>query len=145
MCTIWSNRLCFRWWEELGLAKQLRFARDQPLKWYLWTVATLGDRSLSEHRIELTKPISLVYIIDDLFDVYGTLDQLTLFTDAVAKYAKKFYVHAYCFHHDIQLDKFMNISMSLSPYFADGKLQPQKNYQTTSRYVSKHSMTQPTI
>ncbi|XP_062087433.1 (3S,6E)-nerolidol synthase 1-like [Humulus lupulus] len=72
-----------KWWKELGLAKELKFARDQPLKWYLWTVASLADPNLSEERIELTKPISLVYIIDDIFDVHGTLDELTLFTNAV--------------------------------------------------------------
>nr|WBW04453.1 terpene synthase [Ficus pandurata] len=75
-----------RWWEEIGLAKKLKFARDQPLKWYLWTVATLADPRLSNQRIELTKPISLVYIIDDIFDVYGKLEELDLFTNAVNKW-----------------------------------------------------------
>ncbi|XP_022724306.1 (3S,6E)-nerolidol synthase 1-like [Durio zibethinus] len=71
------------WWKELGLAKELEFARDQPAKWYLWSLACLPDPSLSEQRIDLTKPISLIYMIDDIFDVYGTLDELTLFTQAV--------------------------------------------------------------
>ncbi|XVF87632.1 hypothetical protein PTKIN_Ptkin18bG0135700 [Pterospermum kingtungense] len=71
------------WWKELGLSKELEFARDQPLKWYICSMACLTDPSLSEERIDLTKPISLIYIIDDIFDVYGTLDELTLFTQAV--------------------------------------------------------------
>ncbi|XWS12765.1 hypothetical protein CRYUN_Cryun37aG0118400 [Craigia yunnanensis] len=74
------------WWKELGLAKELEFARDQPLKWYIWSMACLTDPSLSEQRIDLTKPISLIYIIDDIFDVYGTLDELTLFTQAVDRW-----------------------------------------------------------
>ncbi|KAA8515440.1 hypothetical protein F0562_018949 [Nyssa sinensis] len=74
------------WWKELGLAKQLKFARDQPLKWYMWSMVVFTDPSLSEQRIDLTKPISLVYIIDDIFDVYGTLDDLTLFTEAVNRW-----------------------------------------------------------
>ena len=49
----------------------------------MWPLAVLPDPSLSEQRVELTKPISLVYIIDDIFDVHGTLDELTLFTEAV--------------------------------------------------------------
>lgn len=65
------------------MAKELKFARNQPLKWYMWPLAVLPDPSLSEQRVELTKPISLVYIIDDIFDVHGTLDELTLFTEAV--------------------------------------------------------------
>ncbi|KAL6333148.1 hypothetical protein AAG906_028331 [Vitis piasezkii] len=75
-----------KWWKDLGLAKELKFARNQPLKWYMWPLAVLPDPSLSEQRVELTKPISLVYIIDDIFDVHGTLDELTLFTEAVNRW-----------------------------------------------------------
>uniref|UniRef100_A0A5B7BT67 Putative (3S)-linalool/(E)-nerolidol synthase n=1 Tax=Davidia involucrata TaxID=16924 RepID=A0A5B7BT67_DAVIN len=75
-----------KWWKDLGLAKELKFARDQPLKWYMWPIAILTDPSLSEQRIELIKPISLIYIIDDIFDVYGTLDELTIFTEAVSRW-----------------------------------------------------------
>lgn len=60
--------------------------RDQPIKWYTWPMACLTDPSLSEERVELTKSISLVYIIDDIFDVHGTLDELVLFTAAVERY-----------------------------------------------------------
>ncbi|KAJ4964777.1 hypothetical protein NE237_016626 [Protea cynaroides] len=76
----------FKWWTDMGLSKQLKFARDQPLKWYLWPMTVLSDPKHSKQRIELTKPISLVYIIDDIFDVYGTLDELILFTEAVNKW-----------------------------------------------------------
>ncbi|KAK2992401.1 hypothetical protein RJ640_000476, partial [Escallonia rubra] len=72
-----------RWWKDLGLAKELKLARDQPLKWHMWPMAALTDPSLSEQRVILTKPISLIYLIDDIFDVYGTLDELILFTEAV--------------------------------------------------------------
>ncbi|XP_014506576.1 (3S,6E)-nerolidol synthase 1-like [Vigna radiata var. radiata] len=75
-----------KWWTELGLANELVYARNQPLKWYIWSLACFADRSFSEERIELTKPISLIYIIDDIFDVYGTLDELTLFTEAVCRW-----------------------------------------------------------
>ena len=68
------------------MAKELKFARDQPLKWYTWSMAGLTDPKLSEERVELTKPISFVYLIDDIFDVYGTLDDLILFTEAVNRY-----------------------------------------------------------
>jgi hypothetical protein len=69
------------------LSKELKFARDQPLKWYTVSMACLTDPDLSDERVDLTKPISLIYIIDDIFDFYGTLEELTLFTEAVNKYA----------------------------------------------------------
>ncbi|KAH0909703.1 hypothetical protein HID58_033024 [Brassica napus] len=43
----------------------------------------LQEPCFSEQRLDLTKPISLVYIIDDIFDVYGELDELTIFTQVV--------------------------------------------------------------
>ncbi|XP_023748879.1 (3S,6E)-nerolidol synthase 1 [Lactuca sativa] len=75
-----------RWWKELGLAQELKLARSQPLYWYLCPMASLADPSLSEQRLDLIKPIALIFIIDDIFDVYGTLDELVLFTEAVIRW-----------------------------------------------------------
>ena len=77
----------YRWWNDLGLTQELKLVRDQPLKWYMCTTALLTDPGFSEERIELAKPISLIYIIDDIFDLYGTIDELTLFTEAVNRFA----------------------------------------------------------
>jgi len=49
-------------------------------------MACFTNPCLSEQRIELTKFISLIYIVDDIFDVYGTLDQITLFIDAIIRF-----------------------------------------------------------
>lgn len=75
-----------RWWNDLGLAQELTLARNEPLNWYLFPMAGLTDPSLSEQRIELTKPIALIFLIDDIFDVYGKLDELILFTEEVNRY-----------------------------------------------------------
>lgn len=75
----------FRWWNELNLIKELKLARDQPIKWHIWSLATLSNPTMKEERIELTKAISFIYLIDDIFDVYGTLEELTLFTEAVRR------------------------------------------------------------
>ncbi|KAI8001434.1 hypothetical protein LOK49_LG09G01717 [Camellia lanceoleosa] len=75
-----------KWWKDTGLASELKFARDQPLKWYMWPMAALTDPRFSEQRVELTKPISFIYLIDDIFDVYGTLEELTLFTEVVNRW-----------------------------------------------------------
>ncbi|KAI5448210.1 hypothetical protein KIW84_015582 [Lathyrus oleraceus] len=75
-----------KWWKDLEMAKEQKFAHYQPLKWYMWPMACSTDPSFSEQRIELTKVISLVYVIDDIFDVHGTLDQLTLFTDTAKRW-----------------------------------------------------------
>jgi len=76
----------YRWWKELGLGNDLTFARDEPIKWYMWSMACLPDPRFSEARIEITKPLSLAYIIDDMFDFCANIDELTLFTEAVKRY-----------------------------------------------------------
>jgi len=75
-----------RWWKDLEMAKEPKFAQYQPLKWYMWPMVCFTDPCFSDQRIDLTKVISLIYVIDDIFDVHGTLDQLTLFVDLVTRY-----------------------------------------------------------
>ncbi|XP_076925718.1 putative terpene synthase 13 isoform X2 [Bidens hawaiensis] len=72
-----------RWWEDLGLGQELNLARNQPLKWYIVPMVSLPNPTLSQQRIDLTKTVSLIYIIDDIFDIYGSLNELTLLTEAV--------------------------------------------------------------
>ncbi|AAD21414.1 Hypothetical protein [Arabidopsis thaliana] len=79
----------FKWWTELGLEKDVEKARSQPLKWHTWSMKILQDPTLTEQRLDLTKPISLVYVIDDIFDVYGELEELTIFTRVVERWDHK--------------------------------------------------------
>ncbi|KAL0305867.1 UNVERIFIED_CONTAM: Tricyclene synthase 0e23, chloroplastic [Sesamum radiatum] len=75
------------WWNELGLSKNLKLVRNQLPKWYTWSMSVLiDDFSLSLQRVELTKSTAFIYLIDDIFDVVGTLDELTIFTEAVNKW-----------------------------------------------------------
>lgn len=75
-----------KWWEELGLTKELKLARDEPSEWHMWSLGILPHPDLSKERIELTKPTSLIYIIDDIFDIYGEPEDLCLFTESVNRW-----------------------------------------------------------
>ncbi|KAL3624962.1 hypothetical protein CASFOL_031630 [Castilleja foliolosa] len=76
-----------KWWKGLGLTDELKLVRNQPIKWYTWSMAILiGGVSLSEQRVQLSKSIAFIYLIDDIFDLYGTLDELAIFTEAVDKW-----------------------------------------------------------
>ncbi|KAI4979225.1 hypothetical protein ZWY2020_015978 [Hordeum vulgare] len=72
-----------RWWMDLGLAKEIPAARDQVLKWYMWSMTILEGFSFSRYRVEATKVISMVYIVDDIFDLVATQEDLSLFNEAV--------------------------------------------------------------
>ncbi|XP_057538369.1 (3S,6E)-nerolidol synthase 1-like [Amaranthus tricolor] len=83
-----QNEICqvSRWWKEVGMGKILEHARNQPIKWHMWSWVALTGPDMADLRTELTKPISFIYVIDDIFDVYGKPDQLALFTDAVKRW-----------------------------------------------------------
>ncbi|CAL1372582.1 unnamed protein product [Linum trigynum] len=74
-----------RWWDEVGLAANV--GRDRLLvKASAWPMATLSGSEFAECRVELAKIIAIVYLIDDIFDTYGSLEELTLFAEAVTRW-----------------------------------------------------------
>ncbi|KAJ9542355.1 hypothetical protein OSB04_028861 [Centaurea solstitialis] len=75
-----------RWWRHLGLVTKLTFARDRPLECFLWSVGLLPESKYSAIRIELAKTISILLVIDDIFDTYGSYDDLVLFTKAIQRW-----------------------------------------------------------
>ncbi|CAH1423539.1 unnamed protein product [Lactuca virosa] len=75
-----------RWWKHLGLTGKLPFARDRPLECFLWTVGLLPERKYSAKRIEAAKTISILLVIDDIFDTYGSYYDLVLFTKAIQRW-----------------------------------------------------------
>ncbi|KAL1558758.1 geraniol synthase, chloroplastic-like [Salvia divinorum] len=75
-----------RWWKQLGLVEKLRFGRDRPLECFLWTVGLLPNPKYSTCRIQLAKTIAILLVIDDIFDTYGKMDELILFTNAIRRW-----------------------------------------------------------
>ncbi|XP_042487418.1 alpha-terpineol synthase, chloroplastic-like [Macadamia integrifolia] len=75
-----------RWWEHLGLGENLGFVRDDMVQRFLWALGMNPEPHLSNFRIELTKVLALITTIDDVYDVYGSLEELELFTDAVERW-----------------------------------------------------------
>ncbi|XP_065049841.1 monoterpene synthase 8, chloroplastic-like [Musa acuminata AAA Group] len=72
-----------RWWTDLGLAQRLPFFRDRLMENYFWTVGWAFEPQFWSFREMQTKLLSLITVIDDVYDVYGTLDELELFTNVV--------------------------------------------------------------
>ncbi|KAI4322584.1 hypothetical protein L6164_022261 [Bauhinia variegata] len=75
-----------RWWKEIGLAKKLSFARNRLMESIFWSLGMVPDARFSKCRKQLPEVVKLITVLDDIYDVYGTLDELELFTDVVQRW-----------------------------------------------------------
>ncbi|KAK8673791.1 hypothetical protein V6N13_112103 [Hibiscus sabdariffa] len=75
-----------KWWKNTGLGEKLSFARNRLVESFLWTVGMASKPQFGSCRKILTKVVAFITVIDDIYDVYGTLDELELFTDAVERW-----------------------------------------------------------
>ncbi|XP_010049987.2 (-)-germacrene D synthase-like [Eucalyptus grandis] len=72
-----------RWWKNLDIERKFPFARDRLVEMYLWMSIVYFESDYEAAREILTKVASVVSIIDDIYDVNGTLEELGLFTEAI--------------------------------------------------------------
>ncbi|KAG5555548.1 hypothetical protein RHGRI_006255 [Rhododendron griersonianum] len=75
-----------RWWNRTGLGKKLSFARDRLMENFLWPVGQNFKPQFSNFRRSMTVVNAMITTIDDVYDVYGTLDELEIFTDAIERW-----------------------------------------------------------
>ncbi|RVW72527.1 Isoprene synthase, chloroplastic [Vitis vinifera] len=79
-----------RWWRRMGIANKLQFARDRLMESFFWAVGMVFEPEYSNCRKGLTKVAALITTLDDIYDIYGSLDELEQFTDAWAVLCKVF-------------------------------------------------------
>uniref|UniRef100_A0A7N0RGV3 Uncharacterized protein n=1 Tax=Kalanchoe fedtschenkoi TaxID=63787 RepID=A0A7N0RGV3_KALFE len=117
-----------RWWKSLGFEKDLSFARDSLVVSYLWGIMASPDPEYEACRKAFAKIIAMVSTVDDVYDVYGTLEELELFTDTFKRwdidamkqlphYMKKCYLACYnCVNgmaYDVLNKKGSDVALSL--------------------------------
>ncbi|KAK7312913.1 hypothetical protein VNO77_37155 [Canavalia gladiata] len=75
-----------KWWKELDIPKKLPFTRDRIVEGCFWILAIYFEPEYSQAREIVTKVMMMVSIIDDIYDAYGTIDELELFTEAIDRW-----------------------------------------------------------
>lgn len=76
------------WWSNLTL-KDLSFTRDRLAESFLFAVGLVYDAQNINFRKWMTKVIALILVIDDVYDVYGSVQELEHFTNAVDRWDPK--------------------------------------------------------
>ncbi|KAG6691933.1 hypothetical protein I3843_10G084600, partial [Carya illinoinensis] len=75
-----------RWWKDLDFETKLPFARDGIVEGFFWVVAVYFGPQYSLARKILTKVFAMTSIIDDIYDAYGTLEEIVIFTEAIRRW-----------------------------------------------------------
>ncbi|GMY31369.1 (-)-germacrene D synthase-like, partial [Fagus crenata] len=74
------------WWKDLNISTKLPFIRDRVIECYFWILGVYFEPEFSLARSILTKVIAMTSVIDDIYDVYGTPEELELFTEAIERW-----------------------------------------------------------
>ncbi|KAJ9676253.1 hypothetical protein PVL29_024988 [Vitis rotundifolia] len=146
------------WWKELDFATKLPFARDRFVEGYFWILGVYFEPQYSCARRILTKLFSMASIIDDIYDAYGTLEELQPFTEAIERwdinsidhlpeYMKLFYVTLLDMYKEIdqELEKDGNqyrvyyakevLKSQVRAYFAEAKWSHEGYIPTIEEYM----------
>ncbi|RYR50493.1 hypothetical protein Ahy_A07g037109 [Arachis hypogaea] len=100
-----------RWWKKTYLAEKLSFARDRLMENFFWTVGINFNPEFGFFRRAITKVNCFINTIDDMYETFGTLEDLELFTKAIEKWDLSFgmdnlpYYMKICF---LALNNFVN-------------------------------------
>ncbi|TQD81051.1 hypothetical protein C1H46_033404 [Malus baccata] len=77
-------RIEARWWKDLDVPNKLPFVRDRLVEVYFcWSLSVYFQPQYSFARRTLCKVTAIISIIDDVYDAYGTDEELELFTGAI--------------------------------------------------------------
>lgn len=68
------------------MVEKLPFARDRLVECYFWTTGIVQPRQHVDARVTVGKVNALITTIDDVYDVYGTLEELEQFTEAIRRF-----------------------------------------------------------
>ncbi|XP_052109328.1 probable sesquiterpene synthase [Arachis duranensis] len=75
-----------KWWEKLEFSKKVPYARERIAELYFFPFAMNSEPKYTTFRRVVTKVVQWMTIFDDTYDVYGTIEELELLTQAIRRW-----------------------------------------------------------
>ncbi|XP_042399428.1 alpha-humulene synthase-like isoform X1 [Zingiber officinale] len=111
------------WWNDLALTESLKFARDRVVECYYWIVGVYFEPQYSHPRIITCKVISLMSIMDDIYDNYSTLEESRLLTEAIERWEPQAVEHV----PEYLKDFYLKLLKTYKDF--EDELEPNKKYR----------------
>ncbi|GKU92542.1 hypothetical protein SLEP1_g6255 [Rubroshorea leprosula] len=135
----------FMWWKRTGLGEKLEFIRNRMLENFLWTIGGSFQPQYGYVRRMASQVNALITTTDDVYDVYGTLDELELFTDAIERwdinaiehlpdYLKLCFFALHNFENQVVSDIFREQGLNILPYSKKAWLNLYKAYLIEAKW-----------
>ncbi|KAL2943945.1 (-)-germacrene D synthase [Bienertia sinuspersici] len=79
-----------RWSRDFDLIAKLpdNMVRNRAVETYFWSLGTFHEPYYANARMYSNRLFKIISIIDDIYDSYGTIEELILFTDAIQRWDK---------------------------------------------------------
>ncbi|KAJ4824247.1 hypothetical protein Tsubulata_048960 [Turnera subulata] len=149
--SVYQTELRDMWWMNMGLANKLSFARDRLTECFYWAVGMIFEPQYSYCRKGLAKVASFITILDDVYDVYGTLDELVLFTNAVERwdvnainelpdYMKLCFLALYNTTNEMAYDILKENGENILPYLTKAKQSKKTSKEELERLEEYHAL-----
>ncbi|PHT73342.1 hypothetical protein T459_24127 [Capsicum annuum] len=147
-----------RWSKELGMVNALPYVRDRLVELYFWSLGVYFEPQYSVARKIFTRISYFLSIIDDTYDIFGTLDELTLLTEAIERwsvdsseelplYMKTIYCGLLDVYNEIEKElanenksflvnySIIEIKKVVRAYFKEAKWYHEKKVPTMEQYI----------
>ncbi|PHT51904.1 hypothetical protein CQW23_06366 [Capsicum baccatum] len=147
-----------RWSKELEMVNALPYVRDRLVELYFWSLGVYFEPQYSVARKILTRISYFLSIIDDTYDFFGTLDELTLLTEAIERwsvdsseelplYMKTIYCGLLDVYNEIEKElanenksflvnySIIEIKKVVRAYFEEAKWYHEKKVPTMEQYI----------
>ncbi|KAI7734876.1 hypothetical protein M8C21_002730 [Ambrosia artemisiifolia] len=142
-----------RWWKNTSWDKKLTFARDRLVECFLWTVGFTYQPKFSPGRRNVARVNAMITTIDDVYDVYGTVEELEQFTNIITRwdinaieelpdYMKICFLGFYNTINEIAYNTMIESGVLILPYLKKAWAELCKSYLVEAKwYYSGHTPT----
>ncbi|XP_031279517.1 terpene synthase 10-like [Pistacia vera] len=135
-----------RKWKKMGLGDQFSsFARDSWMICFFWATGTTSEPQYGYCRIVCAIVNALITSMDDVYDVYGTLDELEILTEAIDRwdvnkieqlphFMKIFFLALYNFVNESGFDVVKEHAVDIIPYLKKSWTDLSKAYLLEAKW-----------
>nr|QNC49796.1 terpene synthase 8a [Leucophyllum frutescens] len=137
-----------RLWKSTGVADKLPFARVEDVPGFMFAFGIVPNREHGYARMKMVTLLYLALTADDIFDIYGTLEELQLFTDAIERWDTKsinqlpyymqiYYLALYNFVNEVAYDFLKEQGSIVIPHLRKSLLDYLRSYLQEANWYHK--------